>query len=625
MKLSHKIALVSSTIVILALSLLSFIQYRNVSDALYNNMARNVSDSSKILGNQITNWLNGKLRLVDLMSEQISADFSRETIQRTFDAPLLQREFDLVFGGLDSDGKAITNDPEWNTDGWDARARPWYPYAKGNKQAVLTAPYTDFDSGDILISVVANLYDKGKFMGAFGGDLSLKTVSDALNTLNFNNTGYAFLVSADGNIISHPDAKLNGKPVSELFGTKPALKSTLQEVAVRETSVFTAFHPLKGLSGSNWLIGVVLDKEKVLADAAQFGWLALIGTLITALLTSVILYLTLVGQLKPLRELSASLREINSGNGDLTRRLNISSSAELSQVSQEFNQFLEFLQTLIQHIKSISQNVRSNTGMTAESATHAAQSLEKQLYELDQLATAMHEMSATAHEVAGSAQQAADAASDAEQAAEDGAHIVNQTTGSIDSLARDMEDVVHTINALSGYSNNIASILTVITDIAEQTNLLALNAAIEAARAGEQGRGFAVVADEVRALASRTQKSTDEIRAMIDQLQTGVGSAEAVILSCRNKASDTSSLGAKADTALSTIRERIQQINLMTVQIATAAEEQSATAEEINRNTTNIRDISRSVADSAQEQKQNCAQMNELTAQQDSELNRFKV
>ncbi len=625
MKLSHKIALVSSTIVILALSLLSFIQYRNVSNALYDNMSRNVTDSSRILGYQISNWLNGKLHLIDLMADTIDADFSRETIQRTFDAPILKQEFDMVFGGLDTDGKAITNDREWNPDGWDARQRPWYAFARANDHAVLTAPYTDFTTGNILISVVANLSDNGRFMGAFGGDLSLKTVSDALNTLNFNNTGYAFLVGADGKLISHPDTRLNGKPLAELFDQVPSLSADISEATIDGRTVFTAFHPLKALSGSDWMIGVVLDKEQVLADAAQFGWMALIGTLITALLTSIILYATVFTQLKPLQSLRQSLREINSGNGDLTRRLDISSSAEFRQVSEEFNQFLEFLQTLIQHIKTISAQTNTNTGLTARSANQAAASLEEQLAELDQLATAMQEMSATAHQVAGSAQQAADAASDAERATEDGAHIVHQTTGSIDSLARDMEDVVQTISELSNYSDNIASILTVITEIAEQTNLLALNAAIEAARAGEQGRGFAVVADEVRALASRTQKSTDEIRSMIEQLQAGVGSAQTIILNCRTKAGETSELGNEADNALNLIRDRIEQINLMTVQIATAAEEQSATAEEINRNTTNIRDISRSVADVAQEQKNHCVDMDQLTSQLDGELNRFKV
>jgi methyl-accepting chemotaxis protein len=237
----------------------------------------------------------------------------------------------------------------------------------------------------------------------------------------------------------------------------------------------------------------------------------------------------------------------------------------------------------------------------------------------------MHEMSATAQDVASNAQHAADSAHLADVAATKGVEVVSKTTRSIASLTSEMDDVVQTINDLIEYSDNIESILTVITGIADQTNLLALNAAIEAARAGDMGRGFAVVADEVRALASRTQQSTEEIKSMIHQLQLGVRNAENIILNGRQKASDTQIASSEADVVLGTIRDSIHEINQMILQIATAAEQQSATAEEINRNTTNIRDISQSVSNGAKTQEQRCASMVELTTRQDAELGKFKV
>ena len=626
MKVSHKVALIASAIVILTFALYSLMQYNTVRNALYEQTKQSTQEATSVLGYQITNWLNAKLKLIDMMAESINADYSADTIQTTFDNPVLAKEFILIFGGLDTDGQKITNDQSWNPTNWDARKRPWYPYAKKNSQAVLTEPYPDAASGEILISAVANLYDKREFKGAFGGDLSLKTVSDALNTLNFHNTGYAFLINTNGNIISHPNAELNGKSVADLFnGQAPVLVPELTESQVDDTTVFVAFHKLEGLFGSSWMIGVVLDKSKVMAEANQFGITALIATLISALICSGALYLAVTRQLLPLESLRSSLVDINSGEGDLTKRLVITSKDEFGQVSTDFNQFIEYLQNLILQVKQITAEVRANSDLTSNSASAASSNLDKQLFELDQLATAMHQMTATAQEVAANAQHAADSAQRADSAASQGVAVVSRTTESIGHLAQDMENIVDTINELAGFSNNIASILTVITEIADQTNLLALNAAIEAARAGDMGRGFAVVADEVRALASRTQQSTEEIKNMIQQLQSGVKNAETTIINSRDLAAKTQEVAGEADAVLNTIRDNIQEINQMTVQIATAAEQQSATAEEINRNTTNIRDISQSVANSAKEQETNCHTMADLTARQDAELGKFKV
>lgn len=626
MKVSHKIALFASTIVVLAFSIFSWVQYHSVKDALYESTAKSTAESTKALGEQITNWLNGKLALIDMMAETINEDFSGETIQDTFNTPLLKKEFILIFGGLDTDGERITNDPTWNPQGWDARKRPWYPYARNHERAVLTDPYPDAATKEILISAVANLYDKGEFKGAFGGDLSLKAVSDAVNTLNFHGTGYAFLVSADGNIISHPEAELNGKSLTEFFTAGvPSFSEELQETQVAGRDVFTSYYKLAGLYGSEWYVGVILDKSKLMAEANAFGWAALIGTLISALLTSVAIYMAVSRTLQPLQALKGSLHEINSGEGDLTKRLEVTTKDEFGQLSEEFNRFLSYLQDLVGQVKNISVDVRANTDMTAASAEAAAAQLQQQLFELDQLATSMHEMSATAQDVAANAQRTAASSQMVDEATHTGVEAVSQTSSSIEDLARDMETVVGTINDLSSYSDNIASILTTITDIADQTNLLALNAAIEAARAGDLGRGFAVVADEVRALASRTQQSTEEIKDMIQQLQAGVKNAEVVILKGRDRANETQIKAAEADGVLGSIRESIQDINQMTLQIATAAEQQSATAEEINRNTSNIRDISGNVSDQAREQESNCSAMVQLTSQQDSALSKFKV
>jgi methyl-accepting chemotaxis protein len=626
MKIAHKVGLAAATVLFLTTSLLSLVQVSQVRTSLNEQTESSIKDSSGAMARQIENWLNGKLQLIDMMAQSIDGQFSAEQIQRVFDQPILKQQFLLIFGGLDTDGERITNDPTWNPTGWDARQRPWYPVAKSANQAMLTEPYADAASGEILISAVAKLSDRGQFKGAFGGDISLKTISDTINTLNFNGAGYAFLLSRNGNIISHPNTELNGKSLGELFdGQTPALKQELSAISGNDENLLVSFTPLSNLKGMDWYIGVVLDESKVLAEANALSWRAATGTLIGVALSLLLLGALMAKLLRPLSQLQNSLRDINSGEGDLTRRLPAEGNDEIAAVEREFNGFLQNLQGLIGDVMGSSRQVRESTSLTSIEADQASGRLQEQLQELDQLATAMQEMASTAEEVARNAQAAAQAAIAANDETESGVAVVSQSTAAIKRLADEMNDTSQSINELAKLSHNIESILSVITSIADQTNLLALNAAIEAARAGESGRGFAVVADEVRSLASRTQQSTQEIRQMIDQLQSGVKQAEARMQQSRDTASQTAEDASAANAMLGRIREAITRINDMNLQIATAAEEQSATTEEINRNTTNIRDISHEVANGAEQQVRQCAVMVDQVGQQDRLLGRFKV
>ncbi|ALP40759.1 methyl-accepting chemotaxis protein [Aeromonas schubertii] len=625
MKMSHKIGLAAAGILFLAISTLSWVQVSQVKSTMSHQVASDIGETSDALARQIENWLGSKLALIDMMAQQIDGEFTPARIQSTFDTPLLKQEFLLIFGGLDSDGKRITNDKSWDPANWDARQRPWYGVAKAANQAVLTEPYPDAASGEILISAVAKLSEKGQFKGAFGGDLSLKTVSDALNTASFNGAGYAFLLAGNGNIVSHPDNQWNGKNYTELLGSRVPLEKNFTTIEHDGRELMLSFTPLSNLKGMDWYIGVVLDAEKVNAAASAVQARAMVGIVIGVLISLVLLGMLTKALLHPLDALSGSLQEMNRGEGDLTRRLPDRSQDEFGLVAREFNGFVGYLQELISDVMFSASQIKGSCQQTSDEAYMAADRLQQQLQELDQLATAMNQMASTANEVAQHAQAAAHAAHAANEETEQGVSVVSRSTTAIQRLADEMEQTGAAVNDLARFSQNIESILSVITSIAEQTNLLALNAAIEAARAGESGRGFAVVADEVRSLASRTQQSTREIREMIDQLQVGVRQTEEKMRQSRDIASQTAQDAQEANEVLGRIRDAISQINDMNLQIAAAAEEQSSTTEEINRNTTSIRDISQEVSQGAEQQAQHCLEMRGQIDQQLALLGRFRV
>ena len=369
-------------------------------------------------------------------------------------------------------------------------------------------------------------------------------------------------------------------------------------------------------------------RERIHSEASQSisNVKTLLTTITGVLLVVAAVFIFLVARSinTPLDKLRRTIEEIER-ESSLNKRIEIDSEDELGILASAFNRMLDKFQSIINQVAATATNLTSAAGEVATITGQTAESVGKQQQEVDQVATAMNQMTATVQEVARNATEAAKAASHSDEEAKKGQGVVNQTIRAIDALATEVDRAANVIHRLEQDSDKIGTVLDVIKGIAEQTNLLALNAAIEAARAGEQGRGFAVVADEVRTLASRTQQSTAEIQQMIERLQAGAQEAVTVMEDSRTRATDSVSSAQSAGESLQSITHAVASITDMNTQIASAADEQSTVAEEINKNIVNINHAAERAASGAQRTSASSNALAELAQDLQSLVRQFKV
>ncbi|MGN5112378.1 methyl-accepting chemotaxis protein [Aeromonas jandaei] len=525
----------------------------------------------------------------------------------------------------------------------------WYRCSIRTKALCLLEPYLD-DVGDkkvLITSVSTPLLDNGNLLGMVGVDISLTALQNLVSTMDkelYDGKGRILLVSHEGRVAGADQFDVTlGRALDQKYqGLAADLKGWLnqgQELSrwSSDGTILQTFVPVT-MRGTDrkWGIYIELPRAVVLASAQQLqedlasessrsvATQLGIGALISLLALSFI-WLMARQIVAPIRAVVARLKDIATGEGDLTQRIEIHRQDEIGELAKWFNSFLNKLQSTISQVIATVEGTRTSAEQAAHVAERTSSGMQTQYQEVDLVATAFEELSATALQVSGNASSAVAAANETDAAAQEGKYVVADTQEAMRKLMTIINNALPVVERLSANSDNINDILTVIQGIAEQTNLLALNAAIEAARAGEQGRGFAVVADEVRNLAGRTQNAIVEIQKLISELQSGTGAVVKAIHDGHGQADQT--LG-KVDLSVRVLEQIIQSVSTihqMNEQIARAAQEQSRVADEINRNVSNIRDVSHTIRAEAATSAENGRELSALADKQQQLVGQFKV
>ncbi|MCX2544711.1 methyl-accepting chemotaxis protein [Pseudomonas sp. COW5] len=625
LRFSHKILLAAALIVIAAFA--SFTLYNDwlQRNAIRDDLNNYLNEMGEVTADNIQTWLSGRILLIENAAQNIAINPEPSAVASLLEQKALTSTFMASYLG-DATGHFTIRPDAKMPDGFDPRVRPWYKGAESSSTSTLTEPYIDAATGQTIISIATSAKKAGQSVGVVGGDLSLQTLIDTLSARDFSGMGYAFLVSADGKILVHPDKALVMKSLKEAYPQDtPRISSDFSEITVDGKTRIVTFAPIKGLPSVNWYIGLSVDKDKAFSMLSQFRTSAVIATVIAVAIIIALLGMLIRILIQPLHVMTRAMEDIADGEGDLTKRLTIQNQDEFGVLGTAFNRFVERIHGSIREVSSATGQVNEVALRVVAASNSSMYNSDQQASRTNSVAAAINQLGAAAQEIARNAAQASTQASDARGLAEDGQQVVDRSIKAMNQLSSMLSASSNNIESLNSKTVNIGQILEVITSISQQTNLLALNAAIEAARAGEAGRGFAVVADEVRNLAHRTQESAQQVQTMIEELQVGARESVSTMSDSQRHSQDSVEIANLAGERLNSVTQRIGEIDGMNQSVATATEEQTAVVESINVDITEINTLNQEGVENLQATLRACSDLEQQASRLKQLVGSFRI
>ncbi|WP_299018111.1 methyl-accepting chemotaxis protein [uncultured Photobacterium sp.] len=597
--LGFKNTIVTTVVALVAVSLLAsnWLGYIHLRDSTVEGINTKSLAIIEYEAETIEAWFQAKSNAIQSLASNYKAGIIGDNYVNTAKLTVDSIGFsDVVFGLDDGRAYSTTIDDVWvegvaNPEKYDPRTRPWYQQGRAASGLQLTDIYTDSGTGEQVISIVKSLGD-----GVVIGDIELSILADTVNNVNFPGAVTAIMDVTGKALVSNSPVLTAGTQFTDVGMTGVQRAMLSQDISTLPYTLngvdklsFTKAIDL--VNGQKWYLFIGVDKS--------IAYAAIDEALTSAIMTSVIMLAVVISLVlatlnvlyRPILSLKDVILDLSQGNGDLTRRLPVTSNDDLGQISGGINTFIGNLQSLMLEVSQSSEHISRSIDQLKNQTDSNHDVLTAHTTETEQIVAAIEEMSATANDVARNASEASQFTQKTNSQVTESRSVVTGATNTVSQLVDEVENTAVSIEEIGKDTLDITNVLNVIGEIADQTNLLALNAAIEAARAGEQGRGFAVVADEVRALAARTQTSTAEIEQTLNKLRSGSEtaiSAMGITKSTCEKTVESTSLVAND---LDGITQSVVQINDLNTQIATAAEEQSSVADEITRNMTAIREI----------------------------------
>ncbi|MEB3900564.1 methyl-accepting chemotaxis protein [Pseudomonas putida] len=626
LKFRHKILLSACGVVVLAFALFTLYNDYLQRTTTRQNIESSVRQAGAQTAGSVQNWMSGRILVLENLAQDIAQQGAGETLPGLVDQPSYTNNFQFTYFGQNNG--VFTQRPDAKMpDGYDPRQRPWYTAAVTADKTLLTPPYQASVGGLVVtIAIPVKAKANGELLGVVGGDLSLNTLVDIINAVDFGGIGHAFLADRNGQVIVSPDQDQVMKNLKDIY-PDAALKVEpgMQDVTLNGQDRIISFAPVQGLPSAQWYIGLSIDKDKAYAGLSQFRTSAIIAMLIAVAAIAGLLGLLIPVLMRPLTTMGRAMQDIAEGEGDLTRRLAVQHKDEFGELATSFNRFVERIHASISEVSSATRLVHDLSEKVVHASNASIIGSEEQSMRTNSVAAAINQLGAATQEIARNAADASQHASGASDQANDGRQVVDDAINAMTALSQKISESCEQIEALNASTDEIGKILDVIKGISQQTNLLALNAAIEAARAGEAGRGFAVVADEVRNLAHRTQESAEEIHRMITGLQ--VGSREAVYTMNESQVSSeqTVQVANQAGERLASVTQRIGEIDGMNQSVATATEEQSAVVESLNLDITQINSLNQQGVENLNETLRHCDALSQQAGRLKQLVGSFRI